>query len=174
MSSGAFALLFGGFMRKLDLIGRNFNRLTVIEEVASSEKDSRWLCQCECGNLVEVRGNAIKNATTKSCGCLARETAKIVAKKNNIETLGHRGYDSKRVDGIATFLINEKVQKNNKTGYNGVKAYNLADGSVRYMAYLTVGKKRYAKKGFKTAEEAHQYRLALVDKYVPKENNDEV
>lgn len=155
-------------MRKLELLGLKFGRLTVIKEVKSPEKDSHWLCQCECGKIVEVRGTAIKNGKTQSCGCLAKETARQLVGKGTLKERASEGYDQKRVEGVATFLINEKVQKNNKTGYNGVQAYHLADGRVRYMAYLTVGKKRYSKKGFKKAIEAHKYRLELVDKYVPR------
>lgn len=161
-------------MRKLDLISKTFNRLTVIEEVQSLEKDSHWLCQCECGNKTVVRGNAIKSGTTKSCGCLAIEVAQKVAKENDINLIAYEAYEAKRVDGVATFLINDKLQKNNSTGYKGVQKYKLADGSIRYEGYLTVNKKRYGKKGFKTAQEAYEYRLTLIDKYVPKGDKNEI
>ncbi|WP_260664318.1 hypothetical protein [Streptococcus dysgalactiae] len=61
-------------------------------------------------------------------------------------------------------MINDKIQKNNKTGYKGVLQYRLADGSTRYQSYLTVGGKNYSKKGFNTPEEAYNYRLKLVEK----------
>lgn len=155
-------------MKKLDLTGQIFNRLTVIKEVKSPENDSHWLCQCECGNLVEIRGTAIKSGATRSCGCLAKETASALIKNNSLDIVARKRYDEKRVEGVATFLINEKMQKNNTSGYKGVQLYRLVDGSARYKAYLTVGKKRYSKKGFKTAIDAHNYRQKLIDKYVPK------
>lgn len=158
-------------MRKLDLAGKTFNRLTVIKEVPSPENDSHWLCQCECGNLVEIRGTAIKSGITRSCGCLAKEIASNLIKTNSLDIVARRGYEDKRVDGIATFLINEKMQKNNTSGYKGVQMYRLPDGSVRYKAYLTVGKKSYQKRGFKTAVEAYNYRLGLIDKHVPKKGD---
>lgn len=157
-------------MRKLDLTGKTFNRLTVIKEVTNSKKDTYWLCQCSCGKFVEIKGTAIKNGTTKSCGCLALEIAQNLAKETEAAENAHEGYNQKRVNGIATFLINDKIQKNNKTGYKGVLQYRLADGSVRYQSYLTVAGKNYSKKGFNTPEEAYNYRLKLVEKYVPKED----
>ncbi|CCW39536.1 hypothetical protein [Streptococcus agalactiae] len=160
-------------MRKLDLTGKTFNRLTVIKEVPNSKKDTYWLCQCSCGKFVEIKGTAIKNGTTKSCGCLALEIAQNLAKETEIVENAHDGYNKKRVDGIATFLINDKIQKNNKTGYKGVLQYRLADGSARFKAYLTVGGKVYSKRGFSTSEEAYNYRLGLVEKYVPKERQND-
>ena len=67
-------------MRKLNLINKTFGRLTVLKETPSPEKESRWLCRCECGNYVEIRGSALTGGVTKSCGCLAIETAKYVPK----------------------------------------------------------------------------------------------
>ena len=155
-------------MRKLNLINKRFGRLTVLREVPSARKESRWLCQCECGNYVELRGSALTSDGTKSCGCLAIESAKNVAKREELAKKAHKAYDNKRVDGVATFFINDKMQKNNTSGYKGVRQYHLVSGAVRYMAYLTVGGKHYAKKGFSTPQKAYEYRQKLVDKYVPK------
>ena len=155
-------------MKKLDLESKIFGRLKGLKEVPSPRKESRWLCQCECGNYVEIRGSALTSDRTKSCGCLAIEAAKEVAKREGLVKKGHKGYNDKRVNGVATFLINDKMQKNNTTGYKGVQKYFLASGEVRYMAYLTVGKKRYSKSGFITPTEAYDYRQFLIEKHVPK------
>lgn len=155
-------------MKKLKLTGQKFNRLKVIKEVPSPENDSHWLCQCECGNLIKVRGHSIKSGKTRSCGCLTKETASALVKSTSLDIVARKKYDEKRVDGVATFLINETMQKNNTSGYKGVQLYRLADGSPRYKAYLTVGRKRYAKQGFKTALDAHRYRQSLIERYVPK------
>ena len=155
-------------MRKLNLTNKTFGRLTVLKEIPSPEKESRWLCQCECGNYVEIRGSALNGNRTKSCGCLAIETAKDVAIREEIAKKAHKAYNDKSVEGVATFLINDKMQKNNTTGYKGVQKYYLASGEARYNAYLTVGGKRYAKRGFSTPQEAYEYRQELVAKYVPR------
>lgn len=155
-------------MRKLNLTNKTFGRLTVLKEVPSARKESRWLCQCECGNYVELRGSALTSDGTKSCGCLAIESAKNVAEREGLAKKAHKAYNDKRVEGVATFLINDKMQKNNTTGYKGVQKYYLASGEARYSAYLTVGGKRYSKGGFDTPQKAYDYRQKLVDKYVPK------
>ena len=55
-----------------DLTGMKFGRLTVIKEDGKAKDGHRkWLCKCECGNLVSVRGNDLTGANgTRSCGCL--------------------------------------------------------------------------------------------------------
>ena len=52
-------------------VGDKFNLLTV---KSYSKKDSYyrkyWICQCDCGNFIEVRGDKLTSNHTKSCGCL--------------------------------------------------------------------------------------------------------
>ena len=57
-----------------DLIGNRYGFLTVISKDPERTKDGavKWICQCDCGNIVSVRGGALKNKTenrTISCGC---------------------------------------------------------------------------------------------------------
>ncbi|MCQ2317061.1 MAG: hypothetical protein MJZ85_10350 [Bacteroidales bacterium] len=40
-----------------------------------------WLCKCECGNVITVRANVLKDGRTVSCGCYAKEIASTIAKK---------------------------------------------------------------------------------------------
>lgn len=62
--------------RFIDLEGQHFGRLTVIEE-SGRTVDSKvlWLCRCQCGTTLEVRGTYLRSGHTKSCGCLNREIA---------------------------------------------------------------------------------------------------
>lgn len=54
-----------------DLTGQQFGKLTALYPIKSLEdKKYRWICQCECGNIVEVLGTSLTNGNTKSCGCL--------------------------------------------------------------------------------------------------------
>lgn len=56
----------------IDLTGRVFGKLTVINIVGSREKDGHpfWLCQCSCGGQKAVRGYSLKRGHVRSCGCL--------------------------------------------------------------------------------------------------------
>ena len=57
-------------------IGNTYGYLTVIAR-AENDKEGRaqWLCQCKSGNQVTVRGKALRNGNTKSCGCYQKERA---------------------------------------------------------------------------------------------------
>lgn len=61
-------------MRKIDLTGKIFGHLTVIQEAPmyispKGYKKSMWLCQCDCGNECVVMGSHLKSGHSTSCGC---------------------------------------------------------------------------------------------------------
>lgn len=60
--------------RIIDLTGKKFGRLTVIEKSEYNGGYICWLCKCECGNTTIVRGCNLKSGHTKSCGCLWKES----------------------------------------------------------------------------------------------------
>lgn len=66
-------------MRKLDLTGRKFGKLTVISQADSHRKPSgqivsMWNCKCECGKDVIVSVSELRSGGTKSCGCLKHDS----------------------------------------------------------------------------------------------------
>ena len=63
--------------RAIDLTGKEFGRLTVIEKRGSDKHgNAMWLCKCECGNEVIVRSSNLRNGNTVSCGCYNRDKIK--------------------------------------------------------------------------------------------------
>lgn len=62
-------------MKKINLTGEVYGRLTVISDDGSRSNTGRvlWLCECSCGNRVHVQSQNLKNGRTKSCGCLNEE-----------------------------------------------------------------------------------------------------
>lgn len=64
-------------VKALDLIGKVFSRLSVIEFVGSrregGSKKRYWLCRCSCGSSIEVVTSSLLSGNSKSCGCVARE-----------------------------------------------------------------------------------------------------
>lgn len=64
--------------QKLDLIGQTFSYLTVLEKTGTSNLGkSTFLCQCICGNKVNVVGSNLKSGNTKSCGCKTKELNRL-------------------------------------------------------------------------------------------------
>lgn len=62
--------------RLIDLTGQKFGKLTVLEKCKSLNSSTRWLCQCDCGNLTIVHATSLKSGNTKSCGCVRSELSK--------------------------------------------------------------------------------------------------
>lgn len=65
--------------RVIDLSGKVFGRLTVIRRHPENKwGGTAWECNCSCGNLAIVAGGDLRKKTkpTRSCGCLAKETAR--------------------------------------------------------------------------------------------------
>lgn len=61
--------------RFVDITGKLFGRLEVIDYAGKDGREHYWRCECICGEVVDVlRGNLFQGIT-KSCGCLHTEVA---------------------------------------------------------------------------------------------------
>lgn len=75
----------GALKRSLDLTNQRFGQLIVLSR--SKDKINKWICQCDCGNIVEVDRSSLKQGLTQSCGCLKSKGEKIIIQlllNNNI------------------------------------------------------------------------------------------
>jgi len=59
------------FMGKfIDLTGRKFTYLTVIERLPNTKTGQAvWLCKCDCGNIKKATAHNLKQDNVRSCGC---------------------------------------------------------------------------------------------------------
>lgn len=63
--------------KKIDLFGKVFNRLTVIEDVGRGKQGHvLWRCECSCGNSVVTCSADLRQGNTQSCGCLMIDQVK--------------------------------------------------------------------------------------------------
>ena len=58
----------------INLTGKQFGKLTVIERDPKAHRRVDWICRCECGNITSVSGTDLRNGHTRSCGCLKYDT----------------------------------------------------------------------------------------------------
>jgi hypothetical protein len=66
-------------MKKQELAGRRFERLTVISRATVMQGyNSMWNCICDCGQQRLVRGSHLISGAIKSCGCLSREKSAVL------------------------------------------------------------------------------------------------
>lgn len=59
--------------RYIDLSGKRFGKLIAIEPTSIGEgiagaKNMWWLCQCDCGNAITVRGDILRAGKKTNCG----------------------------------------------------------------------------------------------------------
>ena len=72
-------------MRFIDLTGKQFGRLTALYTNGRNGKGNIiWHCKCQCGNETDVLGINLRNGATRSCGCLFKETHKVIKKPNDL------------------------------------------------------------------------------------------
>ena len=62
-------------MKLIDLANKKFEKLTVIKREKditerNGKKSVAWLCRCDCGKEIIVRGSSLRKGNTRSCGCI--------------------------------------------------------------------------------------------------------
>lgn len=100
-----------GCRNKLDLIGKRFGRLVVLEEVEprvenNGNKRRRFMCICDCGNRKVVDGAHLTSGAIRSCGCFMRE--------RTIETSTTHGKTGTRLHRIWSGMKIRCSDKNSK------------------------------------------------------------
>lgn len=58
-------------MKRIDLTGQTFGRLTVLElsDEKGSSNERLWKCRCACGEITYASSNKLTTGKKKSCGC---------------------------------------------------------------------------------------------------------
>lgn len=85
-------------MKKQNLLGKKFGRLTVISEAKPIKEGkilkTTWNCVCECGNIILAKSYNLNRGGVLSCGCF-RDSLRIKIKSNQkfgrLTTLSYNG-----------------------------------------------------------------------------------
>jgi hypothetical protein len=114
---------------RIDLTGRTFGRLTVVEY----GDDYTWKCLCLCGATLRVTGQNLRQQRTASCGCLRSETARNKATKHGHATqFLTPTYQSWR--GMLTRCSNPRVKSFRDYGSRGI---NVCERWKDFSNFLT-------------------------------------
>lgn len=103
--------------KMIDLTGRRFENLKVLERAGSKGGHVAWLCKCDCGNTVIVASNTLRMKGQKTCGCLRKEKATARMTK-------HGGYAERLYtiwEGMKERCMNQKASNYNNYGGRGIK-----------------------------------------------------
>lgn len=130
---------------KVDLRGRKFGRLTVLNEepVRSTRKDGKgsrvfYHVHCDCGSETWVLSDALLSGHTQSCGCLNRDARAEFSRSNY-------------VDGTSINNLLQQTPTHNRSGYKNV-SYDSRTGKFR--AAVRFKGKNYILGSYEDPEEA--------------------
>ena len=87
-----------GCNKGLDLKGKKFGHLTVLEKINGTERRT-WKCQCDCGAIVNVLAYSLTTGATTSCGCIKSKGEDIISRlltDANIPYIREKTFDSCR------------------------------------------------------------------------------
>lgn len=121
----------------IDLTGKKFGMLTVIGQAEkkifpSGQKQTQWLCKCDCGNEVIVLSHNLKTGNTKSCGCYA------LACRTSHNKWGSKIY--KCWDNMREHCYNTKIEAYKPWWGRGIKVcdewLNSFDSFYKYVSQL--------------------------------------
>lgn len=80
-----------GNKTRLDLTGKVFGELTVLEKLPDKIEHGRryamWRCKCNCGKEIQVSTSNLRSGNTKSCGCYGKS---ILGKSRFIDHTNER------------------------------------------------------------------------------------
>lgn len=137
-------------MKFIDLTGKRFGKLVVIEKAEKKGKDYLWKCKCDCGTKKKILGNNLRAGYIVSCGCSIKESFKRYKEENFI--------NGTRIDRINS---TRKKQVNNTSGITGVY-FNKK--RKKWIAQIKFKGKVYNLGGYKDKLEAAKVRKEAEEK----------
>lgn len=113
--------------RLIDLQGKSFGLLTVIERVELDQSGNGlgiWKCRCDCGNIKLAEGYFLRRGMITSCGCLKQSKLELYVlqyfdEKGYINSVDYeyqkrfddlRGYGEKKLSYDFAFYSDQKLQ----------------------------------------------------------------
>jgi hypothetical protein len=103
----------------INIEGKTFGRLTVVgrdDAPVAIRRDARWVCRCECGNMITTNSSTLRRGTSTSCGCFRREKLLQIH-----QTHGMTGTTEFRIwSGMLRRCLNAKVPEYNRYGGRGI------------------------------------------------------
>lgn len=95
----------------MNLVGQKFGRLLVLErDNERNSKHAYWICQCDCGTIKSIRQDVLRDGTTQSCGCLAREEASKRIKAQGLPGANFINLSGQRFGRLTVLNVERKEQ----------------------------------------------------------------
>ena len=129
---------------RINLTGQRFGRLLVLQSAGlDANRQPSWICRCDCGATMTTRGLHLQHGSTRSCGCLQRETvAEIVRARNLRHGQAYRG--QKTPEYRAWRAMHDRCRSHNRqlhASYGGRGIYVCPRWNTFELFYTDVGRK---------------------------------
>ncbi len=141
-----------------DITGQRFGRLVAIKPTELKDGSHMyWLCQCDCGNVIEAASNHLKRGDIQSCGCIktsiGEENIQKTLEKNNISYLKEVKFPDLKNSNNAYLRYDFAILENNKIirliEFDGIQHFeeqNYFTHSLEETKKNDIIKNEYAKK----------------------------
>ena len=93
----------GQRMKWNNLTGQRFGKLIAVEYMGRS----RWRCQCDCGNVKEVRSHHLMDGSVTSCGCRKRTGTPVTWSGCEEDCFNCKYEDCKKPD----YMCHERIHR---------------------------------------------------------------
>ena len=119
----------------IDITGQRFNRWTVLARDADYRPGfPKWRCICDCGTEVVVRGQALRDGTSKSCGCQRVDSSRKTCIERNT-THGKSGIPEFKIwAAMRQRCVNPKAMGFNHYGGRGIKVCERWNSFENFLA----------------------------------------
>lgn len=147
-----------GRFKPNDIKDKRFGKLVAKYPTDKRDKNTGsiiWMCQCDCGNTVEVAEHNLVNLRVLSCGCLKNANSIKQGKELAEETRFIC------VDGTNVRNLTAKIAKNNTSGYKGV---TWDKNRRKWVAQIVFQGKNYYLGRYDKKEDAAEARRTAEDK----------
>lgn len=159
----------------IDITNQRFGKLVALERAPSRNKHTYWKCQCDCGNICEIRTNALKTNHTMSCGCIASKGEEKIStwlKEHNIIFERQKTFftckdDESNYPLKFDFFINNKFLLE----YDGITHFQPTGGWNDEFAVQNIQKKDKIKNEWAEQNKIPLYRISNNDIYTDDKLN---
>ncbi|WP_135553252.1 hypothetical protein [Paenibacillus cymbidii] len=76
-------------LHTIDLVGKTFGDLTVIEQAGRYHGQIAWLCKCSCGESIEVWSQGLRDGNVTSCGHTEKQGSKRGISGKSVKLSSH-------------------------------------------------------------------------------------
>ena len=89
------------------LVGNRYGHLVVLSDSGQKQGTKKmWTCRCDCGNVINVRTDALTSGKVISCGCSKKSKKKVEQLRSGLHLDNH----------TSNVFFKGTLSKNNKTG----------------------------------------------------------